>query len=109
MTVVDYTYDNEQRVTEEKTKETYTPLGTSWTKYKKYYYNPQGSVIRTESWTEDEENTTGRSIEETVYDEKGNVVKSFTYNSLDSGSKFYTEANTRRRKRNGGHGRHGRI
>ena len=92
MTVVDYTYDNEQRVTEEKTKETYTPLGTSWTKYKKYYYNPQGSVIRTESWTEDEENTTGRSIEETVYDEKGNVVKSFTYNSLDSGSKFYTES-----------------
>lgn len=41
---------------------------------------------------EGEENTTGKTIEETVYDENGNIVKSFAYNSLDSSSKFYKES-----------------
>ena len=30
-------------------------------------------------------------IEETEYDEKGNIKRRYTYNSLDSASKFYTE------------------
>ena len=48
-------------------------------------------MIKTESYVEGEEYTTGKTIEETVYDDKGNVIKSFTYNSLDASSKLYTE------------------
>ena len=59
--------------------------------YKKYNYNAYGEVIRTESYVEGEEFTTGKTIQETVYDDNGNVIKSFTYNSLDTSSKFYTE------------------
>ena len=60
-------------------------------------------MVRTESYThrlnpttgaviEDESISRGREIEETVYDDNGNAVKSFRYNSLDSSSKFYTES-----------------
>lgn len=49
-------------------------------------------MFRIESYVDGEEYTVGKTIEETVYDDKGNVIKSFTYNSLDTGSKFYTEA-----------------
>lgn len=58
----------------------------------KYNYNIAGNIIRKESYIKGEEYTEGKTIEETIYDEKGNVVKSFTYNSLDSSSKFYTES-----------------
>ena len=57
-----------------------------------YNYNAAGNIVRKESYVAGEEYTTGKIIEETVYDEKGNVVKLFTYNSLDSSSKFYTES-----------------
>ena len=88
----EYIYDNEHRVSEEKITTEYSNRAYPVISHKKYWYNAYGSVVKTESWTEDEENTAGRSIEETVYDEKGNVIKSFTYNSLDSGAKFYTES-----------------
>ena len=58
----------------------------------KYNYNIAGNIIRKESYIKGEEYTEGKTIEEIIYDEKGNVVKSFTYNSLDSSSKFYTES-----------------
>ncbi len=66
---------------------------------KHYSYNAQENIVRTESYNVkllhgrniiDE--TAGRVIEETVYDEKGHAVKSFKYNSLDSSSKIYTES-----------------
>ena len=87
-----FLYDDEQRVTEEKTTVTYTAAENPCVGYKKYYYNAQGSVIRTESWINGEETTNGKTIEETEYDENGNVVKSYSYNSLDSSSKFYKES-----------------
>lgn len=59
--------------------------------YKKYNYNAYGEVVRTESYVEGEELTTGKTIEETVFDAYGNAIKSYTYNSLDSSSKLYTE------------------
>lgn len=74
-----------------KTTLRYTDPATTFVSYTKYTYNAYGDVIRTESYVEGEEYTTGKTIEETVYDDKGNVVKSFTYNSLDTSSKFYTE------------------
>ena len=91
-TEVYYTYDNEQRLTEEKVVTSYTPTCDRYTGYKKYHYNAQGSVIRTENWIDGEETTNGKTIEETEYDENGNVVKSYSYNSLDSSSKFYKES-----------------
>ena len=50
------------------------------------------ATVRKESYIEGEEHTAGKSIEETEYDEKGNAVRSYSYNSLDSSSKFYTES-----------------
>ena len=91
-TVVDYTYDDDQKLKEEKTTVSYTNPSKTIIGYKKYIYNASGSVVRTESYVEGEENTTGKTIEETVYDENGNIVKSFAYNSLDSSSKFYKES-----------------
>lgn len=91
-TTVDYTYDDNQKLIEEKTTVRYTNPIRSFVSCKRYNYNSFGDVIRTETFVENEENKTGKTIEETVYDEKGNVTRSFTYNSLDSSTKFYTES-----------------
>lgn len=90
-TVVNYIYDDRQMLIEEKITATYSNPVKTVVSYKKYNYNAYGDVIRTESYVEGEEYTAGKTIKETVYDEKGNVIKSFTYNSLDTSSKFYTE------------------
>ena len=87
----EYTYNDEQKVTEEKTTIAVTGKSNVYA-YKKYSYNVQHLLMRTESYVEGEEKTSGRRIEETVYDEKGNVIKSFAYNSLDSSSKIYKES-----------------
>ena len=39
-----------------------------------------------------QEFTNCKTVEETEFDENGNPVRSFTYNSLDPSSKFYTES-----------------
>ena len=90
-TEVVYTYDDEQRPTEEITTVTFTSPAESQVSHKKYFYGATGDVIRTESYTEGEEFTEGIATEETVYDEKGNIVRTIAYNSLDAGSKLYTE------------------
>mgnify|MGYP005757996245 FL=1 len=88
----EYEYDENQKLISETEKVTYSKSGAkAETSHKKYYYNAQGNVIRTESWVEGEEQTRGKEIEETEYDEKGNIKRRYTYNSLDSASKFYTE------------------
>ena len=56
-----------------------------------YAYNHAGLMIRKESYIEGEEYVTGINIEEHVYNEQGHEIKTITYNSLDSSSKFYTE------------------
>ncbi len=88
-----YEYDDERRCIKEKTQtqlsggaaETYTAITT-------YAYNAAGSLVRKESWIEGEELTSGKTVEERVYDKDGNEVKTFTYNSLDTSSKFYKES-----------------
>ncbi len=57
----------------------------------KYAYNAQGSLILTESYVEGEELTYGKNFEERVYDDKGNIIKTISWNSLDSSTKFYSE------------------
>ena len=57
---------------------------------KKYSYCEHGNLVKTESYVEGEEGTSGVNVTEKVCDDKGNIVKEFSYNTLDSGTKFYT-------------------
>ena len=94
-TTITYEYDENHRCIKETATVVITGLseGTkTYTHIMSYHYNASGNVVLKESYIKGEEYTEGKTIEETIYDEKGNVVKSFTYNSLDSSSKFYTES-----------------
>jgi YD repeat-containing protein len=48
--------------------------------------------LRRESYTDEKQYIEGKTVEEWVYDDKGRLVRSFTYNSLDPSSKLYTES-----------------
>lgn len=90
-----YEYDNEHRCVKESAVITVerngeTPI--SYTKITKYNYNSAGSVVYKKSYVEGEETTRGAEIEETEYDDKGRVLRTISYNSLDSSSKFYSES-----------------
>ena len=93
-----YTYDDAHRhpikvVTEfSYVNEPGDSVSPSFSQVELRRYNAQQQLVYTESYIEGEELTTGKTVEETFYDEKGNVKKSYTYNTLDSASKFYTEA-----------------
>lgn len=90
-----YEYDENHKCVKETAVVTIkegTSVLKTYTQITEYNYNAAGSVVRKESYIEGEEYTTGKSVEETVYDEKGNAIQSFSYNSLDSSSKFYTES-----------------
>ncbi|MDE7084158.1 MAG: hypothetical protein K2O81_02830, partial [Clostridia bacterium] len=58
----------------------------------KYFYNAQDSLIITENYVEGEELTTGKNFKQTIYDDDGNAIKTISWNSLESSSKFYTES-----------------
>ena len=91
---VNYTYDSLQQLVTEKTTVTSKINDITSTRnfMKNYCYNAQGSLVRVEKYEEGKEYTDGKTVEETEYDERGNAVRSFVYNSLDTGSKFYTES-----------------
>ncbi len=91
-TVIEYTYDDNQQLIEEKRDTTYSNPSKTITSYKKYSYNGNGDVVRTESYVDGEEYKTGKNIQETFYDKQGRVVKTVTYNMLESSSKYYTES-----------------
>ena len=88
--VTDRLYDDNQKLVEEVTTETYSKDNKSIVSHTKYNYNYAGNIVRKETYVEGEEITKGKTVEETVYDNKGNVKKAFTYNTLDSSSKFYS-------------------
>ena len=92
-TVTEYFYNNDRKCERaETTVTTTTPAGiTNRKSVTKYLYNANGDVVRTENYIAGEEETSGVTIEEVIFDEQGNPVKSFRYNSLDSSSKFYSE------------------
>ena len=58
----------------------------------KYSYCEHGNLVKTESYVEGEEGTNGITVTEKVCDDKGNIVKEYTYNTLDSTTKFYKES-----------------
>ena len=90
---IEYMYDENQRLIEEKAIVTYKKNSNApYIGHRKYNYNGYGKVVKTESWVEGEETTRGKEVEESEYDEKGNIVRAYTYNSLDSASKLYTES-----------------
>lgn len=86
-----FVYDDNQQLIEEISTGKYSKDKDSVKTHTKYNYNIAGNIIRKEVYIENEECAEGKTIEETIYDDKGNIVKSFTYNSFDSSSKFYTE------------------
>lgn len=57
-----------------------------------YSYNAQGGLILTESYMEGEELSSGKNYKQNVYDKNGHIVKTLSWNSLDSSSKFYEES-----------------
>ncbi len=59
-----------------------------------YSYCEHGNLVRTEAYTEGEEATGGITVTERECDDKGRVVKEWSYNTLDSTTKFYRESVT---------------
>ncbi len=95
-TEINYSYDNEENLISVKTCE-YTEVNGEITQKNyvtNYRYNSHGSLSFTESYVEGEELVTGKNIEERFYDKNGNAVKTVSYNTLDSSTKFYNESVT---------------
>ncbi len=61
------------------------------TSYTNYFYDAGGKLTLTESYADGEELISGKNYREYIYDKNGNVVKTISWNSLDSSSKFYSE------------------
>lgn len=92
-TVTDFAYDNNGYLLEQKTIRSYSEnnIVSSVVGFIRYNYNTQGLLVLTETFTEGEESTSGIKYEEKVYNDKGNLLQSVKWNSLDSSSKFYDE------------------
>ena len=94
-TVTTYEYNDDHKCVKESAEVTIkqgTSVLQTYTQVTAYNYNAAGNLVRKESYVQGKEHTTGKSIEETEYDEKGHVIRTISYNSLDSSSKFYTES-----------------
>ena len=90
----DYSYDVNNHLVKAITVKTIEISGEeeTHTSVSNYSYNAQGKMILSESYVEGEELTSGKSYEERVYDENGNLLKTISWNSLDASSKFYKES-----------------
>ncbi len=90
--VTHYYYDNDGRLVKAEVA-CYGSSGTAlYTAVSESVYDVYGNVAREESYVSGEEETKGKQITEHFYDDKGREVKSCSYNSLDTGSKFYTRS-----------------
>ena len=93
-TTSEYIYNDSHKLIEKKATHCYfeaaQPSDTTVT-VETYLYNTSGALVRKESYIEGEELKTGINIEEHVFNNKGIEIQSFSYNSLDPSSKFYTE------------------
>ncbi len=90
----EYKYDENNNLVTEISKVQFENNGalTEKTSCTNYFYNAQGKQTLKESYIECEELISGKTYQEYVYDENGNVIKTISWNSLDSSSKFYSEA-----------------
>ncbi len=88
------TYDNAHKHVVKENKITYT-VGTvapTVGEITEYEYCEHGNLVKTVSYINGEQNAKGKTVTERVCDERGNVVKEYTYNTLDSSTKFYKES-----------------
>ncbi|MBR2464151.1 MAG: hypothetical protein IKB41_01805, partial [Clostridia bacterium] len=93
-TIENYTYNDNRKLIEKRTIHSHLDCCEAYDTTiarEKYYYNNAGELVRKESYIEGEELKTGITVEEHVFNDKGVEIQSFTYNSLDPSSKFYTE------------------
>ena len=93
-TKVEYTYNDNRKLIEKKTTHSYCDCCEPYditVAVEKYYYDNAGELVRKENYVKGEELKTGINVEEHVFNDKGVEFQSFTYNSLDPSSKFYTE------------------
>lgn len=93
-TATEYTYNDNQKLTQKKTTHSYfnnNQADDTTVAVEKYFYNNAGELVRKEGYVEGEELKTGINIEEHVFNDNGVEIQSFSYNSLDPSSKFYTE------------------
>ena len=89
---VEYKYGKDKQLVEEKMTTTYDHLpDVVEISFVNYFYNEKGVLIKKVGYIQGEENLYGKNIQEWIYDEKGNLLKEFKYNSLDSTSKYYAE------------------
>ena len=94
-TEVKYSYGLNNKLTEKLTCkyiETNGVCADPIKAYEKYGYTAQGDLVLVESYVEGEEKTSGITYQQKVYDDNGNVIKTISWNSLDSSSKFYSES-----------------
>ena len=91
---VEYIYNDDHKLIEKRTTHCYgccAETNDATVAVEKYFYDNAGEVVRTESYVEGEELTTGVTVEEHFFNDQGVEIRSTTYNSLDPSSKFYTE------------------
>lgn len=91
---VEYIYNDDRKLVELRSTHTNYNNGVAVetrVSVEKRYYNNNGEVVREESYVEGEELKTGINIKEYVFDDNGVKIQSYSYNSLDPSSKFYTE------------------
>ncbi len=90
-TMIEYLYDKNHKLIDEKTTLTYVNPAKVIVSHKKYTYDIYGKTIRTVCYVEGEEKILGEEVEEFVYDKQGTLISSVRYNTLDPTSKLYEE------------------
>ncbi len=87
-----YTYDKNNKMTECHTDSLYLNKAGSIVKkiseITKNSFNAAGDLVKTES---SGDSIRGVNITENFFDTEGRQIKSFSYNTLDAGAKFYSE------------------
>ncbi|MDE7380325.1 MAG: hypothetical protein K2N14_04655, partial [Clostridia bacterium] len=93
-TEIVYSYDVNNKLIKETTTKILAKadIGKRITSVINYSYNAHGSLVLTESYIVGEELISGKNYIQYVYDENGQVIKTVSWNSLDSSSKFYSES-----------------
>ena len=88
--VTQRTFNEHNQCLKEKSTITNKKDGSVYVAMTEHNYNAQGLKVKTVSYVVGEEQANGKTVEEWVYDKNGNLKEAFTYNTLDSSSKFYT-------------------
>ena len=93
--VKEYTYNEQGKTSGIKTTVNkvieYTVVSKLYSMIEAFEYNNFGDVLRKRTYVEGEELVNGIDVEEYVYDEKGYLLKTISYNTMSPASKLYSE------------------